>query len=87
MFGMTGHWPEVSRLFQPMCPEPVLPFYFTAEHRREMFVTICQVAADIWAGNLAPKTDSAGCDRCAVHHSCPKFATGRGRVSSAQGGV
>jgi len=23
-WGMTGHWPDVSTLIQPMCPEPVL---------------------------------------------------------------
>jgi len=82
-WGMTGVWPEVSGLIQPMCPEPVLRFYFTADHRREMFRTICQVAADIWAGNLPPKADNRGCDWCAVHHSCPKFARGRGRVPLA----
>lgn len=80
VWGMTGHWPQVSRLFQPMCPEPVLPFYFTADQRREMFVTICAVANDIWRENLPPKADSVGCDRCAVKAMCPKFAHGRGRV-------
>ena len=83
VWGMTGHWPEVSRLFQPMCPEPVLRFYFTADHRREMFRTICQVAADIWAGNLPPKADNHGCDWCAVKAACPKYAHGRGRVPLA----
>ena len=80
---MTGAWPEVSGLIQPMCPEQVLRFYFTPEHRREMFVTICQVAADIWAGNLPPKADNHGCDWCAVKAACPKYAHGRGRVPLA----
>lgn len=79
-WGMTGRWPEVSRLLQPMCAEPVLPFYFTADHRREMFKTICDVANDIWRDNLPPKKDSAGCSQCAVKHCCPKFSHGRGRV-------
>jgi hypothetical protein len=82
-WGMTGHWPEVSRLLQPMCEEQVLEFRFTADQRREMFVTICSVASDIWAGNLPPKADNAGCDWCAVKAACPKFAHGRGRVPLA----
>lgn len=79
-WGMTGAWPEVSRLIQPMCEQRVLEFKFTAEHRREMFVTICNVANDIWRDNLPPKADSTGCSQCAVKHACPKYATGRGRV-------
>lgn len=79
-WGMTGRWPEVSRLFQPMCPEPVLEFRFSADHRREMFVTICAVANDFWRDNLPPKADSIGCDRCEVRAPCPKYAYGRGRV-------
>jgi len=81
VWGMTGHWPEVSGLIQPMCPEQVPQFWFTAEHRRQMFVTICDVAADIWSKNLPPKADSAGCDRCSVKQACPKFSHGRGRVA------
>ncbi len=77
---MTGSWPEVSRLIQPMCPEPVLPFYFSEDDRREMLVTICDVAADIWRGELPPKADNAGCNQCACKAACPKFAHGRGRV-------
>lgn len=83
-WGMTGHWPEVSRLIQPMCPDPVLPFYFTPDHRREMFKTICDVANDIWRGDLPPKADSVGCDRCAVKAMCPKFAHARGRVPAGR---
>lgn len=79
-WGMTGHWPEVSRLLQPMCPEPYLEFHFTADHRREMFKTICDVANDIWRDNLPPKTDSSGCSVCPVKAACPKYAHGRGRV-------
>lgn len=79
-WGMTGTWPEVSGLIQPMCPEQVLPFYFTAEHRRQMFVTICDVANDIWRKNLPPKSSSDGCSQCSVHAACPKFAHSRGRV-------
>jgi hypothetical protein len=81
-WGMTGHWPEFSGLIQPMCPEPYLPFYFTADQRREMFVTICAVANDVWTENLPPKADSTGCNRCPVKSACPKFAHGRGRVPS-----
>ena len=50
--GMTGQWPRVSGLVQPMCPEPVLPFHFSEDDRRQMFATICSVAADIWRGEL-----------------------------------
>jgi hypothetical protein len=82
-WGMTGRWPEVSRLLQPMCAEPVLEFRFTADHRREMFVTICDVASDFWRKNLPPKASSAGCDRCEVRQACPKYAHGRGRVPLA----
>jgi PD-(D/E)XK nuclease superfamily len=82
-YGMTGRWPEVSRLIQPMCPEQVISFSFTAEDRRQMFVTICSVAADIWSKNLPPKSSSAGCDRCPVRHGCVKFSHGRGRVPLA----
>lgn len=83
-WGMTGQWPEVSRLIQPMCQERVLTFYFSAEHRREMFVTICRVANDIWRGELPPKADSVGCDRCAAKAMCPKYAHGRGRVAAGR---
>jgi hypothetical protein len=78
-WGMTGRWPEVSRLIQPMCDQRVLEFKFTAEHRRQMFVTICNVANDIWRDNLPPKKDSTGCSYCPVKHACSKFAAGRGR--------
>lgn len=77
---MTGFWPEESGLIQPMCPEPVLPFHFSEDDRRQMLVTICSVAEDIWRGELPPKADSAGCNQCAVRQACPKFAHGRGRV-------
>lgn len=83
VFGMTGKWPEVSSLIQPMCPDQVPEFRFGDEERRQMFVTICNVAADIWAKNLPPKADAAGCDRCPVKPACPKFAVGRGRVPAA----
>ena len=82
-WGMTGHWPEVSRLIQPMCSEPYLEFHFTPEHRREMFVTICSVANDIWRDNLPPKSDSAGCSVCPVRAACPKYSHGRGRIPLA----
>lgn len=82
VWGMTGQWPEVSGLIQPMCPEQVPRFSFGAEERRQMFVTICNVAADIWSKNLPPKADPAGCDRCPVKQACPKFAHGRGRMPS-----
>jgi hypothetical protein len=81
---MTGDWPRVSRLIQPMCPEPVLPFIFTEDQRREMFATICAVANDIWRGELPPKADNAGCNQCAVKAACPKFAHSRGRVPAGR---
>ena len=83
VWGMTGQWPEVCGLIQPMCPDQTPRFYFGAEERRQMFVTICNVAAEIWSKNLPPKSDSAGCDRCPVKQACPKFAHGRGRVPAA----
>ena len=80
---LTGQWPEISRLIQPMCPEPVMSFTFTDDDRREMLGIICSVAADIWRGQLPPKADNAGCSWCPVKSACPKFAHSRGRVPAA----
>ena len=81
---MTGDWPRVSRLIQPMCPEPVLAFRFTEDQRREMFAVICSVASDIWRGELPAKADNAGCNQCACRAACPKFAHSRGRVPAGR---
>ena len=81
---MTGEWPKVSGLIQPMCPDPVLTFCFTEDDRREMLGTICRVAEDIWRGELPPKSGNAGCSQCEVSAACPKFAHGRGRVPSSR---
>lgn len=83
VWGMCGKWPEFSGLIQPMCDEPTPKFWFgtdPADPRRQMFVTICNVAADIWRKDLPPKADAAGCSYCPVKQACPKFAVGRGRV-------
>lgn len=77
---MTGEWPKVSGLIQPMCPDPVLTFRFSEDDRMQMLQTICRVAEDIWRGELPPKLDNAGCSQCAVRAACPKFAHSRGRV-------
>lgn len=80
IWGMTGQWPAVSGLIQPMCDEPVLRFYFTEQHRREMFARICSTALEIWGGNLRPKADSEGCEWCEVRQACPKYKVVNGRA-------
>lgn len=78
-YGMFGFFPGVSGLIQPMCDQQVLMFNITDEQRRQMFVAICDTAADIWRGDLPPKSDNIGCDWCPVHHACSKHARSRGR--------
>lgn len=82
---MTGAWPYASGLIQPMCEDQLPLFRFTDQERREMLTRICAVAADIWQGRIEPKVDNAGCQRCEVRPSCPKFA--RTRVSGRVAGV
>jgi hypothetical protein len=81
---MTGEWPKVSGLIQPMCPDPVLPFHFSEDDRMQMFQTICRTAEDIWRGELPAKAGNAGCSQCACKSACPKFAHGRGRVPASR---
>ena len=82
--GMTGHWPEVSGLIQPMCPEPVLRFYFTADDRREMFADHLPGGRGHLARRTCPqKRITTGAIGAPVKAACPKFAHGRGRVPLA----
>lgn len=80
---MHGVFPVMTGLIQPMCKQQVLPVAVDDQAVREMAGRIEKVARDIWAGNLAPKADNAGCGWCPVQHACPKFAKRPGRVSLA----
>jgi hypothetical protein len=79
---MTGKFPVMTGLLQPMCDQQVLPVTVTPQALREMGTRIERLARDIWAGDLAPKADNDGCDYCPVMHACAKFAVpiGRGRA-------
>ncbi len=71
-------WPYRAGLLQPMCEERHLTFDVMADGGqaiREMTGRIERVAADIWAGRLAPKPDE-WCHRCEVRHACPMFGAG-----------
>ena len=70
---MSGKFPAVTGLFQPMCDQQVLPVTVDDAAVRQMAARIEKTARDIWAGLLAPKADDAGCDWCAVKFACPKF--------------
>jgi hypothetical protein len=88
-WGMTGQFPVISALIQPMCDTQVLPFRFTEQTRRELFTRICRVSMDIFRNDLSPKAGSSGCEYCPVRHACPKFAVpgGHGRVRAFFPGV
>lgn len=78
---MFGAYPEVSGLIQPMCEQQVLSFYFTAEHRMEALQQIVRYCQATWAGDVAPKDGTSGCDRCEVRHACVRYAApAHGRV-------
>lgn len=78
-------WPEHTGLLQPMCDERVLPVMVDKDARAQMAGRIVKTANDIWAGNLAPKADNAGCTYCEVQRACPKFdiKPGRGAMRRA----
>jgi hypothetical protein len=84
---LTGRFPVMTGLIQPMCDQRVLPVAVDEQAVREMSGRIVKTAHDIWAGRLLPKADDAGClgaYGCPVQHACPKFKMGRpGRVSLA----
>ncbi len=86
---MTGSWPVVSALVQPMCEQQVMEFRFTDEDRRVMMTRIAATATDIWKGNTGPKASSEGCQYCPVRHACPKYKNQAGRVAlpSLSGGA
>jgi len=86
---MTGSYPYSVGLIQPMCDQQVLPVDINDQAKREMASRITRVAHDIWAGQLAPKADDAGCNWCPVQGVCPKFKSiaRRGRVSLARAAV
>jgi PD-(D/E)XK nuclease superfamily len=71
---MTGTFPVMTGLIQPMCEQQVLPVTVDMQAVREMAGRITRTAHDIWAGRLAPKEDDAGCSWCEVASVCPKFA-------------
>jgi hypothetical protein len=74
---MTGKFPVMTGLIQPMCDQQVLPVEITEQAKREMAARIERTVADIWASRLAPKADDKGCDWCAVKAACPKFKLAR----------
>lgn len=80
---MSGKFPAITGLIQPMCDQQVLPVTVDDAAVRQMASRIEKTARDIWAGLLAPKADDAGCSWCPVKHACPKFKmpTSPGRVA------
>jgi hypothetical protein len=73
-FGLSGgQWPAWSGLLQPACPEPVLPFEFSMDHRMEIISRIVRVSGELLRGQHRPKDDNAGCSWCFVRHACPRF--------------
>jgi hypothetical protein len=77
---MTGEWPVAAGLIQPLCEEQLPMFEFSKDDLTQMYQRICRTARDIWSGNVLPKVDNKGCNRCAARPACPKFPKGRGRV-------
>lgn len=80
---MTGQFPVMTGLIQPMCDQRVLPVTVDHDAVAQMAGRITKTAQDIWAGRLAPKEDNVGCAYCPVKHACPKFSFGGkpGRMS------
>jgi hypothetical protein len=76
---LHGQFPVRAGLIQPMCDIPRLPVDIDREALVQMASRIEKAARDMWAGNLAPKADNAGCSFCEVHQACPKFRAPRGR--------
>lgn len=77
---MTGKWPAAAGLIQPLCKEQLPMFQFSKDDRTQLYQRIVKVATDIWSGNILPKVDNKGCNRCPTRPACPKFPKGRGRV-------
>lgn len=67
-------YPDASGLIQPMCEQPVLSFAFTPEHRAGCMQSIVRYCQSTWAGDVAPKDSTSGCDRCEVRHACARYA-------------
>lgn len=85
---MTGSYPAMMGLIQPMCDQQVLPVAVDEDAVRQMAGRIQGLAHDIWAGRLAPKASDEGCTGlygCPVQRACPKFAmpASSGRMSLA----
>lgn len=82
---MTGKFPVMTGLIQPMCEQRVLPIAVTEQALREMGSRIERVARDIWLGRLAPKESNEGCAYCEVNHACPKYdIPGRGGAATVK---
>jgi hypothetical protein len=77
---MTGEWPVAAGFIQPLCEEQLPMFEFSKDDLTQLYQRIVKVARDIWSGNILPKVDNKGCNRCAARPACPKFPKGRGRV-------
>jgi hypothetical protein len=73
IMSMFGKYPKKTGLIQPACDEQVKEFFFTDEHRREIWGRISAFAHAEWAGDHTPKADNAGCSWCEVQHACEKF--------------
>jgi PD-(D/E)XK nuclease superfamily len=79
-FCLHRSWTVECGLIQPLCPEPVLRFRFTEQHRRELWSAVARYATDVWRKDDAPKLTTEGCDWCEVKHACIRFASAPGRV-------
>lgn len=77
---MTGKWPAAAGFIQPLCEEQLPMFQFSKDDRTQLYQRIVRTARDIWSGNILPKVDNKGCNRCTCRPACPKFPKGRGRV-------
>jgi hypothetical protein len=73
-------WTTECGLIQPMCPEDVLHFRFTEQHRREMLTHLAAYCRDVWLGDETPKAGTDGCGWCEVRSSCVRYAQPRGRA-------
>lgn len=70
---MFNERPRQCGIIQPMLPDSVLSFTFTADDYRQMWVRIHKYAIDVWRGNNDPKVDNKGCLVCEVNFGCEKY--------------
>ncbi len=80
----TGRDPIVAGLIQPMCDEPVLPFDFDADARRNLLGRVLRMAADIWRQEQTCTTHTSRCSMCNVSHACARYAPEHGTTMPLQ---